>query len=445
MKAVQAGAPALVTAIGLLLAWPLSAPAEEKTDESVVQEVLGILKERGIVDQEEYERLSLKSASWEKERAPSLLSKIEWFGDLRLRQENFWYETPDCSGTPADCDPVESDSPDRARFRYRLRVGALVPINETVTAGFRLSSSESSSDIRSTNQSAGRSNPDFNYDDIFINWAYLDFAAPKQWLGEDASLHLVGGKMENPFLWKNGKDYLLWDPDITPEGGAIVFRVKPTERWSFFANAGYFVDQENSTSTDPHVLGLQGGFAVTPAEAVELGGRVSWYSWDSLNQAFFDRGESFGNLPGGLGDPFEVGELATYVRYTGFEAWPILVFGHFARNFEAEDTPGGGKEDTGWGVGVEVGDKKKLVALGAGYYWEEANFAPAQFTDSDLFDGFTNRKGWTVYGTRQLFPNTDLVLTLFGSDVIEDDVPPFADSVEDSDRYRLQADILVKF
>ena len=432
------------TALALMGAIAIGGGARAADDGSVVQEVLGILKERGIVDQEEYERLALKNSSYEKQQV-SFLSKIQWFGDLRLRQENFWYETPDCSGLAVDCDPVENDSSNRARFRYRLRVGALAPINEYVTAGFRLSSAESDTDIRSTNQSAGKSQPDFNYDEIFINQAYLALKAPKRVMGENASLQLIGGKMENPFLWKNGKDYLLWDADITPEGGAVAFTVKPTEQWSFFANAGYFVDQENSSSTDPHVMGVQGGFAVTPVEATELGGRVSWYSWESLNEAFLDRGESFGNLPGGLGDPFGVGELATYFRYTGIESWPILVFGHFAQNFDANSTPGAGKEDTGWGVGVEVGDKKEYVLLGGGYYREEANFAPAQFTDSDLFDGFTNRKGWTVYGTRQLFANTDFVLTLFGSDAIEDDVPPFADSVENSDRYRLQTDVIVKF
>jgi len=385
------------------------------------------------VDQEEYERLALKSASYEKKQE-SLLSRIQWSGDLRLRQENLWYEP----------DPLGDDRSDRARFRYRLRVGAVAPINDYVTAGFRLATSEDNN-IRSENQSVGQDEPDFNFDGIFIDQAYLDFKAPKGWLGESFSLDLIGGKMANPFLWKNGKDSLLWDNDIAPEGGAIVFTTRPTEQWSFFANTGYFVDQENSTAGDPHVLGLQGGFAVTPAEATEIGGRASFYSWDSLDQAFFDRGEDFGNLPGGLEDSFSVGELATYFRYAGFEGWPLLVFGQFAQNFDAEDTPGAGSEDAGWGVGVEVGDSKKWVLLGAGYYREEANFWPAQLTDSDRFDGFTNRKGWTLYGTRQLFANTDLILTLFNSDAIDDDVPPFGESVPDSDRYRLDADILVKF
>ena len=49
----------------------------------------------------------------------------------------------------------------------------------------------------------------------------------------------------------------------------------------------------------------------------------------------------------------------------------------------------GGEEDTAWGVGLEVGDRKKLVLLGAGWYHQEANAFPAQYLESDMFDGFS--------------------------------------------------------
>ena len=147
----------------------LAGSARAADDESVVQEVLGILKERGIVDQQEYERLALKNASYEKSRATSFLSKIQWSGDMRLRMENFWY----------DEDELGNEQDNRARFRYRLRVGALAPINDYVDAGFRLASGED--DLRSTNQSAGRNDEDFDPDSIFIDQAFVTFKAPKHW------------------------------------------------------------------------------------------------------------------------------------------------------------------------------------------------------------------------------------------------------------------------
>ena len=447
------------TALALASALAMGGGARAAEDESVVQEVLGILKERGLVDQEEYERLALKNASYEKKQATSFLSKIQWSGDMRLRMENFWYDTPDCSGLAINCDPVENDQSNRARFRYRVRVGALAPINDYVDAGFRLASGED--DLRSTNQSAGRNNPDFDPDSIFIDQAYVTFKAPKDWLGEGGSLKATGGKIANPFLWKNSKDYMLWDNDINPEGGAILLALKPAEMWTLYGNTGYFILDENTSAKDPHVFGVQGGFGVTPTDTTELGARASWYEWQSLDGDFYQRGidntnlngsagstsQAGGNLPGGLSDgsKFGAGELAAYFRYAGIEGWPIRVFGHYAQNFDAEDTLGADEEDTGWGGGLEIGDPKKFVLLGAGYYELEANFWPSQFTDSDLFDGVTNRKGWTVYAARQVFTNTELNLTLFSSDAIEDDVPPFADSVQNSDRFRLQTDIVVKF
>jgi hypothetical protein len=149
-------------------------------------------------------------------------------------------------------------------------------------------------------------------------------------------------------------------------------------------------------------------------------------------------------------DSISAGEVGLYVRYEGIENWPVLVFGHLAQNFEAEDLfdpvtlASAGEEDLGWGVGFEVGDKKKYVKVGAGYYELEANFFPAMMIDSDLLDGNTNRKGWTLYFSRQILKNTDINVTLFKSDRLERG-PLFAESVGGSDRYRLQTDLQVKF
>ena len=44
---------------------------------------------------------------------------------------------------------------------------------------------------------------------------------PKRFLPEGMTLKSIVGKQANPFLWKNGKDILIWDNDITPEGVAL--------------------------------------------------------------------------------------------------------------------------------------------------------------------------------------------------------------------------------
>jgi hypothetical protein len=420
--------------------------AEEGT---VVEEVLGILKERGLVDDQEYQRLVMKNASYEKKEQEGFLSRIDWSGDFRFRMENFWY----------DRDARGFEQSERTRLRYRLRIKGEVPINEYISTVFRLASGEKqdssssrvSADPRSTNRTLGRDN-DFGNDGIFLDLAYVELRAPSGWM-EDTEMKGRAGKVPNPFRWKNGKDYMMWDSDITPEGVGFQLTSQPTEKWKLFLNTGYFIADENSSSKDPHVLGIQGGFGVTPNEEMEYGARLTWYNWRSLDSSFFGRSANFGSLPGGLtdgsptssNDGMSVGELGAYFRYKGIEDWPMLLYGHYAQNFDAESTTFASDQDTGWGFGLEVGDKKKYAKLGTGYYELEANFWPAQFVDSNLFDGRTNGKGWTFYGSREILPHTDLNVTLFYSDELEDEIPPFGQSVANAKRYRLQTDLVVKF
>ena len=416
-----------------VVAFAVSAAAEENP---ALLETLEIMRDRGLIDEAKHAELVAKNQAWEASH-PSLLSRLEWSGDFRGRLENFWY----------DRDDFGTDTSDRTRGRYRLRIGAKAKVNEVVTAGFRIASGDG--DHRSTNQSFG-SGDDFDNDGLYIDKAYAELKVPGRYLPEGMSAKSIVGKQSNPFRWKNGKDFMIWDGDITPEGVGIKIAGSPGENLSLFGNAGYFIVDEESSSKDPHVFGIQGGFSLLAVEDVEVGGRASFYDWRSVDDPFLTRTNESGSLITGQGD-YQVIELAAYSRFTHHENWPVLLYGHFAQNLEADSPGGTSDEDIGWGVGVEIGDKKKYVMVGGGYYYFEANFSPSQFTDSDLFDGFTNREGFLVYASRQLFSNTDLNLTLFSGDAIEDG-PAFDlnaifpdDSFPSAERYRLMTDLVVKF
>jgi hypothetical protein len=433
---------ATVAVVALLAATPLL--AEENP---ALLETLQIMRERGLIDEAKHAELVSKNQAWEASH-PGLLSRFEWSGDFRGRLENFWY----------DEDDFDVDTQDRNRGRYRLRVGARAKVNEVVTGGFMLASGDfdedgtgSGCENRSTNRSFG-SGTDFNMDTICIDQAYIELATPKRYLAEGMTLKGIAGKQANPFLWKNGKDILIWDNDIMPEGVALQLTGLPADSVSVFANAGYFISDENSGEQDPHLFGVQGGFAFTPLEDVDTGARVSLYRWGSDTSAFQEGANTFGavSLLDVAGDAipnsYEVVEVGGYVKFKQIEAWPVLLYAQFAQNLDAESIPGaGGEQDTGWGAGVEIGDKKNLVQIGAGYYSQEANFSPAQFTDSDLFDGFTNREGWLVWAGRELWANTELNVTFFKDDAIEDDAIFAVPGAPSADRMRLQTDFLVKF
>jgi hypothetical protein len=308
--------------------------------------------------------------------------------------------------------------------------------------------SGSGCDHRSTNRSFG-SGTDFNMDSVCIDQAYAELAVPGRFLPESMTVKTIVGKQANPFLWKNGKDILIWDNDIMPEGVGFQVAGMPTEALSLFGNAGYFVSDENGSEKDPHLVAVQGGFGLAASEDIELGGRASYYGWNSVTDAFLTTTNQTGSLITGAHD-YNVVELASYVRLKSIEGWPILFYGQIAQNLDAESPAGVDDEDLGWGAGVEVGDKK-LIMLGAGYYHIEANATPAQFTDSDLFDGFTNREGFLVYASRELFKNTELNLTLFSGEEIEDDDAFDLDvlfpdeGITSAERFRLQTDLVIKF
>lgn len=401
-------------------------------DDAVIGEVLGILLKRGDIDRAKYTELVAKSER-HRARQASLLGRIELSGDLRGRLENFWY----------DRDATGFEQENRTRGRYRIRIQGKARVNDHVTAGFRLATG---GDRRSTNQTLGGGGLDFAPDGIYVDRAYIEVRP-----FPEHDVELVLGKQSNPFRWKKGKDYMLWDGDVNPEGVAVKWAGDVAAAVRVFTNVGYMVLDENSSRKDPNFFAIQGGAHISLAEGINAGGRVSWYRFGSVDMGVTGRGFSQGSGGGGNlslhqdpGDPIEVLELAGYVSCACSESWPALLYFHYARNTSADDALTGDEQDTGWGIGLEVGDKKKIAKLGFGYYALEADFFPSQFIDSDLFDGFTNRKGFTVYGSKQIWANTDLSVTFFMGDEIEDSAL-FSNSTVQADRMRLQTDLVVRF
>jgi hypothetical protein len=425
-------------------------PAGAAGDESSLHDLIGVLKERGVLGEADYEAIAAKNAAWEAQQAEDSKPALSFYGDLRTRYEGFLY----------DEDSTGSERTNRHRGRYRLRLGANAEINERATVVMRFASGDG--DLRSTNQTLG-SGVDFDKDQIRIDLAYAHvspFAHDR--LGESGRLAFEIGKVPNPYVWKQGKDFMLWDHDISLEGASLLSSVEIAAGLEAFLSGGYYVLDENSTSKDPHLWAVQAGFLAAPAESVTLGGRVSYFNFGSLDPDFHARtvdgtggstaggGNIADGLSGSVGNQdVQVIEAAAYLGLLGGTSWPVLLYASYANNLTAEASDLfptlEDEEDTAWGAGVELGDKKKYVMLGVGYWHIEANAFPSQFIDSDLFDGVTNREGFAVYGSRTILKNTDLNLTVFVSDEIETALPAFADSVSDADRVRLQADIVFSF
>lgn len=430
----------------------VAADGTAKGNDAVINEVLQILKERGIVNQAKYDELVAKNQKYEQKQT-SLLGRIEWSGDLRARLENFWYNQ----------DALGNSNGTRTRLRYRLRLQGKAHINKYMDAVFRIASGEG--DWRSTNTTLGK-NYNFFLNNIWIDRAYIAFHSPTSWFDEHGTLDATLGKVPNPFRWSRTPDNVVWDDDTNPEGVALQFRYNPTEQLSLFANSGFFIVKENSGGKDPLVTGIQAGGEYDSDSNVSVGGRASFYSFASLTPGVLgscttptgsaNTSSYWGNICDGLtrgapntgNDGVQALEFTGYVGYNGIENWPMSVWASIVDNLSAVASntySGVGKDNLGWAVGIRAGSAKKIAQLSLGYYYLEANFWPAQFTDSDLLDGFTNRKGFMLQAKRQIMQNTDLVLTFFRGWDINNNSPGYDVSLANANRFRLQTDISVKF
>ena len=209
-----------------------SSAARSEMPSGSIEALVQVLKDEGLIDDRQAgEILERKS---ERDSRRSWLDRIRFSGDMRSRWEGFWY----------DEDPVGNDPDDRQRLRYRFQLGIHAEINSHIDAHFRLATGNI---VKSRNQTLGRGF-DFDPDPFDVDLAYVTihpFAEHTIPFG-GRQLDVQFGKMPNLFRSSVGKDLLIWDSDITPEGIAASYAVDPCDCLGFTLNAGYFVIAENS-------------------------------------------------------------------------------------------------------------------------------------------------------------------------------------------------------
>ena len=432
-----------IAALSFGVAVSLAAPALAGEDPTLA-EIVNILHEKGLIDDEEHEALAAKAAKEQTKRAWT--DRISVFGDLRGRFEAFNYERTG-----------GSDLDDRYRGRYRARLGVNAKI--VSRASVTLAMNTNGADPRSGNQTLGSGN-DFDKDEFRLDLAYATVSpfADGELPGVDNGyLGFDVGKVKNPFIWKQlGIDNLLFDNDLNPEGAnlRIAGNAGPL---ALFANGGVYAIDENSAAKDPLLTGAQAGASIKVLDGVAVGARGTFYNFSALDDDFFARaadntavtGGTGGNIIDGLSRrnaAVQIVETAAFVELKLIDLLPVVFYGSYARNLSARASVlvDAGREDTAWTVGAFVGDKVRIVRLGAGYYYVEANAFPSMFLESDVLDGTPNRQGYMGVIERQLVENVDLALRGFVSDRIEGGAA-FADSIPGSKRFRGQADVTFKF
>ncbi len=416
-----------------------------------------ILEQKGIITEEEAREAREDKA---KEKTFKLLEKIEkidFKGDLRLRHDTQWRDEGD-------------DKYDRNRERLRLRFGFDTKITDTTKVGVRLVSG--SGYQNTTNQSFdehARGKHIF-IDRAYASWQPFDF------------LKITGGKHKNPLVTTP----LVWDPDVNPEGISESLNFDITDSISIFSNLGQWFIEElkiKDSDRDPTLLAFQLGTQLKPSKKIKFELAGTYYDFKNLDELDWDKDGSLDDLDTFLGynnkygqqmifdsnekllNEFQCWELAAKVNIKDVLPVPFSIFGNYIINAGADidelkekgvvvvDPDGGDSDpadldsyegddrDTGWLIGISVGNKKKKGDWYAKYHYQvlEDYAFPAVFVDSDFHGGGTNNKGHYVHGRYFLADNIQARATGFFTER-EDERK---DGKKDEDR--VQLDIVINF
>ena len=441
---------ALSFAVSIVTFITLAAPgASGAADDAAIEEMVRVLAERGLIDEEESARILYKHDREQVHQldvaAGEAGAGLQWYGDFRGRYEAFFF----------DSDSIGNSRDNRYRLRYRARIGFQKQVTENIAVGLRVISG--GADPRGQNQSlgdggnldnAGFGEQDFGSDPLSLDLAWASFTLPRTQSGIENTL--VVGKIDNPYRWNKGLDAVVFDSDLSLEGAALETQWELSESAWLFANTGAFVVEERSTEADPKLIALQIGGGQKLGGGIEVGFRVSGYEWRSLDPSFIMRAMALGNLSSAFDSRARIGDIATYAKLEA-AGQPLLLWATLTRNFTADSAVIGGfdldEESDAVSLGFEIGDPT-VLQLGGGFFQVEANAVPANFTDSDTFDGRTNGRGFIVYAQRKLESGVTIKVKLIDSDSLRNSggaSGPFAASSANADRKRLQTDFSFRF
>ena len=357
-----------------------------------------------------------------------MISNLKISGDMRVRQENFWYATP--------------GKVDRSRQRFRFRLG-IEPQIQDIKIGFRLASG--TGEQVSTNQSLDNG---FIQKGIFIDQAYLQWKA-FNWLS------VTGGKMPN-LIWRTYASDIMWDDDINPEGFTEQLNYKFNEYLNVFSNSSQLVlDEDGSDNRDQWVFAQQFGTNVKIYKDTKANFGLTYYHFLNetksnlgieTNAGGFGTGViQTGNSRGAgnvLVATFSVIHLTTEFQTKVFSL-PLSVQADYLKNL----APNGGlgsisSEQSAYQLGAILGKASQAMTWEVAYFfkWEEANATLSDFVDSDFGSGGTNRRGhifWVAFSPRDYLT---LKAKFFSVETIKPVFSPENESVN-----RMQLDVSVKF
>lgn len=403
------------------------------------------------------------------EALPDWLSRISLYGDFRLRYQGDYFASDNLAGsyfnyqqinqsggvTKAGLNAFLNVTSNDNRMRERLRLGMNARINDSLRAGIRITTGNTSTPV-STNQTLGNT---ANRYAIVLDESYLEYLLKT---GAGNKLEAWGGRFPNPFYSTD----LVWDTDVNFEGGALSWHEGAVGylRGLYATVGGFIVQSEQQYCSTKYLYGAQLGGDWTlgaGADASRLKVGLAWYDYahiygipnlvvdshyndctapqyiqkgNSMMRISNDTGETSGDPRRvGLASDFNILNLTASYDVTASGPVHLVLTADYARNlgFDRAEI----LQRTGEDIRPRVNGYQFIATLGhlkverrndwqafGGYKWLERDAVLDAFTDSDFHGGGTDAKGWFLGANYGLMKDAWLAFRLMSTDAI--DGPP---------------------
>ncbi len=237
---------------------------------------------------------------------PRMDDTVDFFGDIRIRYELQQFpEGNDNTGSFPNFNAINTGAPfdtaglvfspqrnvdqERMRFRYRVRLGGEWLLSDGWSTGVRIATGENNSPV-TTNQSVGLANQgqggNFSKYALWLDRAFFKYHTD---FGTGASLELLGGRFDSPFM----ATPVIFDEDLGFDGLALKFKGKIGNHVTPFLTAGAFpifnTDLNFSSnqpakfeSTDKYLFAAQAGADLKLSDTLKMKLGIAYYNFDKV-------------------------------------------------------------------------------------------------------------------------------------------------------------------
>jgi len=391
---------------------------------SSVDALIQKLEDKGILTDQDAAQLKGEISSKEQESQqttfksmlPDWLNTIKLTGDFRIRDQ--YQRIAVAKGT-------SSQKAGYNRVRVRARLQLEDQLNDKLKVIFGIATDgENSAGVgnpRSNNLTlGGNNNPSedaFNKPEAVVNKAYVIYSPASY-------LTLMGGKMDNP-IWEPlgpSNANLLWDPNITPEGGVIQLQKKINDYITPFSTNAIFVladatptvGSATAIKTDPYMFVTQDGIKGNLTEKAYYKTAVSYYSVNNPDRVVFGNRPSATNGGNNSNNTDSTNGTATQYTY-GYNVVggtaelgmndpfgkmlpsPIYIpqAGVFGQYFQNQGAP---HNNAAWQMGMYMGSSQLngwgTWKINSVYKVLERDSWLDILPDADDYNGATDTAGW---------------------------------------------------